>query len=204
MSDGSHDYDVIIVGGGPVGQVLALLLGDRGWRVAVIERWSQPFPLPRACAADHEIGRILQSAGLARAVDELLDPVSSELGQRSTFESADGETLLEVPVPLRSVSGWPVFMTFFQPELEQAFGEQIAAHPHLSFLRGLEAVDVHNEEDAAVVVVAAHDDETGVDQDAPLQTRSTSTRRGRRPSSRSVAIAGGSSPCCCPASRPRR
>jgi 2-polyprenyl-6-methoxyphenol hydroxylase-like FAD-dependent oxidoreductase len=28
----SDDYDVIIVGGGPVGQVLGLLLGDRGWR----------------------------------------------------------------------------------------------------------------------------------------------------------------------------
>jgi flavin-dependent dehydrogenase len=48
VSDGSDDYDVIIVGGGPVGQGLGLLLGDRGWRTAVIERWSQPYSLPRA------------------------------------------------------------------------------------------------------------------------------------------------------------
>jgi 2-polyprenyl-6-methoxyphenol hydroxylase-like FAD-dependent oxidoreductase len=170
MSDSSNSYDVIIVGGGPVGQVLSLLLGDGGWRVAVIERWSQPFALPRACAIDHEIARILQSAGLAQVVDELCHPVSSELGHRSTFESADGETLLEVPVPLRTVSGWPAFMTFFQPELEQAFGERIAAHPRVSFLRGHEAVDVRDEGNDAVVVTGPHDDETSVDDDGPRTT----------------------------------
>jgi 2-polyprenyl-6-methoxyphenol hydroxylase-like FAD-dependent oxidoreductase len=136
----------------------------------VIDRWSRPYSLPRACAADHEIARILQSAGLTEAVDELLHPVSSELGHRSTFESTDGGTLLEIPVPLHTVSGWPAFMTFFQPELEQAFGERIAAHPRVSLLRGREAVDVRDEEDAAVVLVAAHDDETGVDPHAPYET----------------------------------
>src|SRR5260221_198782 len=100
MSDAPHDHDVIIVGGGPVGQVLSLLLADHGWRVAVIERWSQPYSMPRACAADHEIARILQSVGMADTVDELLHPVSSELGHRSTLDSADGETLIEIPVPL--------------------------------------------------------------------------------------------------------
>jgi 2-polyprenyl-6-methoxyphenol hydroxylase-like FAD-dependent oxidoreductase len=170
VSDGSHDHDVIIVGGGPVGQVLALLLADRGWRIAVIERWSQPYSMPRACAADHEIARILQSARMADTVDELLHPVSSELGHRSTFESAEGETLLEVPVPLRTVSGWPAFMTFFQPELERAFGERIAVHPQISFLRGLEAVDAGNDGDAAEVLVAAYDDRAGV---ADEQSRHT-------------------------------
>jgi 2-polyprenyl-6-methoxyphenol hydroxylase-like FAD-dependent oxidoreductase len=170
MTTGSHDYDVIIVGGGPVGQVLALLLGDRDWRVAVIERWSQPYSLPRACAIDHEIARILQSAGLADVVEELCHAVSSELGHRSVLESAAGETLVEVPVPLGSVSGWPSFMTFFQPELEQAFGERIAAHPQVRFLRGLEVVDVRNDDCAALVVVAPHDDETGVDGNATRET----------------------------------
>ena len=38
--DGSHTYapcDVAIVGYGPVGQTLAILLGQRGWRVGVFE-----------------------------------------------------------------------------------------------------------------------------------------------------------------------
>jgi 2-polyprenyl-6-methoxyphenol hydroxylase-like FAD-dependent oxidoreductase len=42
------DYDVAIVGYGPVGQALAALLGQHGWRVGVFERWPTLYPLPRA------------------------------------------------------------------------------------------------------------------------------------------------------------
>lgn len=33
-------FDVIIGGYGPVGQILALLLGQKGYHVGVFERWS--------------------------------------------------------------------------------------------------------------------------------------------------------------------
>lgn len=35
-----YNADVAIVGGGPVGTLLAILLGKRGKRVALIERWT--------------------------------------------------------------------------------------------------------------------------------------------------------------------
>lgn len=41
------DFDVIIAGGGPVGMGLAIDLGQRGIRVAVIERHHQPQPIPK-------------------------------------------------------------------------------------------------------------------------------------------------------------
>ncbi|WP_439140429.1 FAD-dependent monooxygenase [Roseicyclus sp.] len=41
------DFDVIIAGGGPVGMGLAIELGQRGIRVAVIERHHQPQPIPK-------------------------------------------------------------------------------------------------------------------------------------------------------------
>ena len=37
--------DVAIVGCGPVGATLAILLAQRGWRVVVLERWLDPYPL---------------------------------------------------------------------------------------------------------------------------------------------------------------
>ena len=41
------NFDVIIAGGGPVGMGLAVELGQRGIRVAVIERHHQPQPIPK-------------------------------------------------------------------------------------------------------------------------------------------------------------
>jgi threonine dehydrogenase-like Zn-dependent dehydrogenase len=54
------DFDVAIVGYGPVGQALAALLGQAGHRVGVFERLPQIYGLPRALHIDHEIVRLLQ------------------------------------------------------------------------------------------------------------------------------------------------
>ena len=46
------DYDVIICGLGPVGQLLALLLGDRGVHTLAFDRRPEPYLLPRAAISD--------------------------------------------------------------------------------------------------------------------------------------------------------
>jgi 2-polyprenyl-6-methoxyphenol hydroxylase-like FAD-dependent oxidoreductase len=43
----TQDFDVIICGGGPVGMGLAIDLGQRGHRVAVVERYPEPQPIPK-------------------------------------------------------------------------------------------------------------------------------------------------------------
>ncbi len=42
------DYEIILVGYGPIGQILALLLGRAGVSVAVVERHTTLFNMPRA------------------------------------------------------------------------------------------------------------------------------------------------------------
>ena len=44
--DDTEIHDVAIVGYGPVGAALAILLGQRGHRVVVLERHREPYPLP--------------------------------------------------------------------------------------------------------------------------------------------------------------
>jgi len=60
---GSH-YDVLVVGGGPAGTSTAILLAERGHRVAVVDR--ARFPRVKACAefVNPEALRILDRLGL--------------------------------------------------------------------------------------------------------------------------------------------
>ena len=57
--------DVAILGYGPVGALLANLLGQAGLRVGVFEREREIYALPRAVHFDGEVMRIFQSVGLA-------------------------------------------------------------------------------------------------------------------------------------------
>ena len=67
------DNDVMIVGAGPTGLVLALLLAQRGIKVSVYERWRSHYPLPRAVGFSQESVRALQATGHFPALAPSLD-----------------------------------------------------------------------------------------------------------------------------------
>ena len=72
VSSARTHYDVIIVGCGPVGALLALLCGGAGLRVCVVEAGgASPVAAPRAVACDDEVVRLCggASASLARWLD---------------------------------------------------------------------------------------------------------------------------------------
>jgi 2-polyprenyl-6-methoxyphenol hydroxylase-like FAD-dependent oxidoreductase len=133
--------DVAIVGYGPVGQLLAILLGERGWRVRVLERWSEPYPLPRAVHFDHEVARILQGAGVMPALEG-----RSESASLYEWRNRAGEVLLRIGRDAeRSLSGWPESTMFCQPELERALDARVAALPSVTLERGAEVVAARDE-----------------------------------------------------------
>src|ERR1700722_9342565 len=70
-----ESYDVVIVGYGPTGCLLALQLGRCGRRVLVLERQEAGYPLPRAAHLDDEVCRMLQGVGLPpTAMPDLIEP----------------------------------------------------------------------------------------------------------------------------------
>ena len=137
--------DVAIVGYGPVGQLLAIMLGERGHRVHVIERWPEPYPLPRAVHFDHEIARILQGVGA-------MDALSTEASSIYEWRNAAGDTLMRFgPDASGSLSGWPEANLFHQPELERVLDALARALPTVAVERGVEAVDLRTRPDDVAI-----------------------------------------------------
>lgn len=58
------ESDIVIIGAGPVGTLLAILLGKEGKRVTLVERWPTLYDRPRAVTMDHEVARILATFGI--------------------------------------------------------------------------------------------------------------------------------------------
>ncbi len=135
--------DVAIIGFGPTGQVLSLLLGEKGYRVAVFERRPSQYPMPRAVHYDHEIARIFQAAG----IEETLAAVV-EAGGVYEWRNAKGETLLSFDWSEQSVSGWPSSTMFSQPQLEAILDARVRALPTVTVYQGWAVEQVAQTQDA--------------------------------------------------------
>ncbi len=127
-------FDVIIVGYGPVGQILALLLGQKGYRVGVFERWSSLYPRPRAVHYDDEVARIFQMAGVAEDLARVVDPATTY-----EWRNARGETLLLFDWSGLGPSGWPTSTMFAQPDLETVLDEHVKSLPTIEVYQGWQA-----------------------------------------------------------------
>jgi flavoprotein hydroxylase len=139
--------DVAIIGGGPVGLALAVLLGRHGWRIDVLERRRRPFGLPRAVHLDHEAARILQAVGVMDKLEK-----SAEEMDAYEWRSADGRTLLRLePDRGPALSGWPTSTMFSQPELERLLEVTLADLPTVRLRRGCEVDGLTDEGDHVVV-----------------------------------------------------
>lgn len=143
---GELDTDVAVVGAGPTGLVLAVLLAQLGRSVVVLERWAEPYRLPRAVHFDEEVGRLLQSCGIG---DELR--AVSEPAEVYEWRNAAGTTLLRFGRIGTGPSGWPFSSMFCQPELEALIEARAAALPGVEVRRGV-TVDAVEQADDRVVV----------------------------------------------------
>ena len=136
-------HDVAIVGFGPVGQLLSLLLGRAGHDVVALERWPQPYDRPRAVHFDHEIGRIFQAAGVGEQVRAVTDPVPDHYEWRN----AAGEALVRIDWSGTGPCGWPTANFFSQPQLEAVLSEAAERQPTVTLHRGCEVVDLELADD---------------------------------------------------------
>ena len=105
-------YDVVVVGCGPVGAVLALRLAQLGVDALVVERSPEVFPLPRAVAADDEVQQLLDRVAPGVVGGMLTD-------QSVRFLDRRRRPLGVIDFP-RAASGYSGLAFFSQPQLEGA------------------------------------------------------------------------------------
>ncbi|MEM9350787.1 MAG: FAD-dependent monooxygenase, partial [Pseudomonadota bacterium] len=108
---------IAIVGAGPVGLLLAILLGRAGRDVVIVEKWPEIYNRPRAVTMDHEVARILASLG----IDCDSDPDFENHKELYYWKNAELENLQIVDWESLAPSGWHVTYWFNQPQLEARF-----------------------------------------------------------------------------------
>lgn len=144
----TSEFDVAIVGYGPTGAVLAKLLGQRGWRVALVDREPGLLNLPRAVHFDGEVMRIFHAAGVADVLLPLVRP-----SQGMQYLDAAGRLMLERKAAgAAGIHGWANNYLFHQPDLERVLRSGVARHACVTPFLSHEVESVAQQSDGATVI----------------------------------------------------
>jgi len=123
--------DVLIVGLGPVGQLLANLLGSAGVSVVAIDESETIHELPRAAVIDDEVLRIFQAVGLDEAV------LAGSRVQRSVTYVTDDGVPIDILRPVEGHFSHPPLVSIHQPTLERALSAGLERFDSVEVRRGL-------------------------------------------------------------------
>lgn len=150
------DYDVAVVGLGPVGGILANLLGRQGVRTLVLDRSTKAADLPRGVGIDAEIMRVIQTIGLA----EQLEPLMKVFGG-TQYLDVEGNVVSSRPgITGPGEQGWPARYNVHQPDLEKVLRAGLSEHPNLEPRLGYEVDDVRALPEAGAQISATSADGT--------------------------------------------
>ena len=95
------DFDVVDLGYDPIGQVMAALISQGGWRVGVMERQPGLCPLPRIRHLDHEVMRIVHAVGVAAAFER-----EAYVCRTYDWVNAAGQVLVHFDWDKPAINGW--------------------------------------------------------------------------------------------------
>jgi 3-(3-hydroxy-phenyl)propionate hydroxylase len=113
--------DVVILGGGPVGCLMSILLSDMGVSNVLVERDREPYQLPRAIVMDDEILRLLTDHGMGEWLAGNTTPL-----KRGDFVGNDNEVVIGADIPLVGLQGVPPVVTHYQPQLDAMLRREVA------------------------------------------------------------------------------
>ena len=149
-------YQVVIVGGGPVGVALAVELGRRGVTCAVIERRTEPQPIPKG---QNLTQRTLEHFYFWGLVDELRAARLMPVGYPTSGVTAYGNLMSDYwyAPPGREIVGSYYFQAndrLPQYKMEEVLRRKLATYAHVRNLFGWSADSVAQDENGVRVTIA--------------------------------------------------
>lgn len=131
-----YDADVAIIGAGPVGLTLALLLARSGCSIVLFERHPKPFSEPRAVGIDDETLRVWQACGVLEKIRPfiLVGPPGETV---FTYRDATGKGFFTLTQQQGNL-GHPEGAVFLQPPTEEVLRSVLADEPNVRLLVGHE------------------------------------------------------------------
>ena len=143
--------DVLVVGAGPTGLLLANLLGAMGVSTTLVETHDDTVQDPRAVSIDDEAMRALQAAGLAGEVAAI-----SVQGYGSIYRGPSGKAFASV-MPTGKDYGFDKRNAFEQPAFEAVLRKALARYPHVTAHFGTEMTAFEQSSDSVQATVCARD-----------------------------------------------
>ena len=143
--------DVLIIGAGPTGLLLANFLGSMGVPTLVIERNTKTVAMPRAVSIDDESMRTIQSIGLDRDLDAII-----QKGYGSICTGRAGDVFAEVK-PVSREFGFEKRNAFRQPELEALLHRGANRFDCVSILFNTEMISFSKDTDGVTAAIDTRD-----------------------------------------------
>lgn len=143
----SLDTDVVVIGAGPVGLMLANLLGGYGVDVVVLEAREELIDYPRAVGVDDEALRSMQTIGL---VEKVLPHTVPD--QKIRIVNGERKILAEIDPTTREF-GYPRRNGFVQPLVDKVLLDGLERFASVTVRFRAEATGVAQDADSATVTV---------------------------------------------------
>jgi 3-(3-hydroxy-phenyl)propionate hydroxylase len=136
-----HTVDVLVVGAGPCGALMANMLGSYGVRTAVIDRSTEIIEYPRAVGMDDESLRAMQLVGLT---DDLL----VDMIQNVPLRLYDRKRRCVANIrPTTREFGWSRRNIFMQQNCERVLRKGLTRFDHVGLHLGYEVVGLTQRDD---------------------------------------------------------